>query len=87
MDIGKIIEKWDAAKKKVSLLEEKIEKYKGIVAKEMNKKGVERLSGNGYAVSRRRNTRTYLTKDNVPTEIWKQYSTKCSYDSFFIGKG
>jgi hypothetical protein len=87
MDIGKLIEKWDAAKKKISALEEKIEKYKVVVTKEMNKKGVERLSGNGFTVSRRRNTRSYLTKDNVPPEIWKQYSTKCSYDSFFISKG
>lgn len=80
------LQKWDQARKKMEILEEKIKKYKNIVSKEMNKREVDKLSAGGYTVTRRRNTRTYLTKDNVPSNIWKEYSTRCSYDAFFLSK-
>lgn len=86
MDIENTLQKWDEARKKMEILEEKIKKYKNAVSKEMNKREVDRLSAGGYVVTRRRNTRTYLTKDNVPAEIWKEYSTRCSYDAFFLNK-
>ena len=52
----------------------------------MNRKDVDRLTAGGFTVTRRRNTRTSLSKDNVPTEIWKEYSTRISYDAFFLTK-
>ena len=84
MNIGETLRKWDDAKKKMEILDEKIKRYKNSIAKEMNKQNIDRLSEDGFTVTRRRNTRTYLTKDNVPSDIWKEYSTKCSFDSFFI---
>jgi hypothetical protein len=86
MDIENTLKKWDDARKKMEILEEKLKKYKNIVAKEMNKRDIERLSAGGYTVTRRRNTRTYLSKESVPPEIWKEYSTRCSYDAFFLSK-
>lgn len=86
MDIENILQKWDETRKKIEILEEKIKKYKSVIAKEMNKKDVDRLSAGGLIVTRRRNTRTYLSKDSVPAEIWKEYSTRTSYDAFFISK-
>jgi hypothetical protein len=86
MDIENTLRKWDDARKKIEILEEKLKRYKSIVAKEMNKKEVERLSAGGYTVTRRRNTKTYLSKENVPAEIWKEYSTRSSYDAFFLVK-
>ena len=72
MDIENILRKWDESRKKVEILEEKLKKYKSIIAKEMNKKEIDRLSAGGYTVTRRRNTRSYLSKDSVPKEIWKE---------------
>lgn len=86
MDIENTLRKWDEARKKIEILEEKLKKYKGIIAKEMNKREVDRLSASGYTVTRRRNTKTFLSKDNVPAEIWKEYSTRSSYDAFFLTK-
>jgi hypothetical protein len=83
-ELDSILQKWDDAKKKLEILEEKIKKYKLAVTKEMNRKEVDKLSAGGYTVTRRRNTRTYITKDNLPAEIWKEYSTRCSYDALFL---
>lgn len=86
MNIGETLRKWDEAKRKMEVLEEKVKKYKNIVSKEMNKKEVDRLSADGFSVQRRRNTRSYLSKENVPSDIWKKYSTRLSYDAFFLTK-
>jgi len=86
MDIATTLRKWDEAKKKMELLEEKVKKYKSAISKEMNKQEVDRLSAGGYMVTRRRNTRSFLSKDNVPADIWKEYSTRSSYDAFFLSK-
>lgn len=86
MDIENTLRKWDDARKKIEILEDKLKKYKSAVAKEMNKREVDRLTSGGYIVTRRRNTKTYLSKENVPAEIWKEYSTRSSYDAFFLTK-
>ena len=79
-----VLEKWHRDKEKIQILEEKLKKYKSIIGKEMNKRNVEKLSEGNFVVSRRKNTRTYLTKDNVPLEIWNRYATKCSFDAYFL---
>lgn len=86
MDIETTLRKWDETRKKIEILEEKLKKYKNTISKEMNKKEVDKLSLGGYTVTRRRNTRSYITKENVPADIWKEYSTKCSFDAFFLVK-
>ena len=85
-NIEKILRKWYESKEKLSLLEKKIEKYKGEITREMNNKNTDKLSSGNYSVQRRRNTRSFLSKDNVPSEIWKEYSTKSNYDSFYLTK-
>ena len=84
--MDEILEKWYDTKEKISLLEKKLEKYKSAIASEMNKKDVDKLSSDNFSITRRRNTRTYMSKDNVPEDIWKKYSVKCSYESFFLKK-
>jgi hypothetical protein len=86
MDIDTVLEKWNDAKNKIDLLESKIKKYKSAVAKEMDGKGVDKIASSKYSVTRRRTTRTTLSKDSVPSDIWKQYSTRSTYDAFFISE-
>ena len=81
-----VLEEWFEAKLKLEKLEKRIAKCKAIIGKEMNNKGVDKLKIGSFSVSRRRNTRTYVTKETVPEEIWKKYSTRCSYDAFFLSK-
>jgi hypothetical protein len=84
MDVETILEKWHEAKRKIDILESKLKKYKSDIGKEMNRKGVDKISSSKYTVSRRRATRTTLSKESVPEEIWKQYSTRSNYDVFSL---
>lgn len=84
MDTGKILHKWYKAKKDLGSLEKKISEYKLKISREMNRTNTDKISGNGYTVTRRRNNRSYITKENVPESIWKEYSTRCSFDSYYL---
>jgi hypothetical protein len=83
-DIEKILRDWSDAKKKSEKLEDNIKEYKRLISKEMNRQESDKISAGKYTVTRRRNTRTYITKDNLPEDIWKKYSTRCSYDALFL---
>ncbi len=84
MDISETLHKWYDAKKKMDILEDKIKRYKRDIMKEMNSRETDKLSAGGYSVARRRNTRTYVTKESLPASLWKEYSNRCSYDSYHL---
>lgn len=84
MDLGETLHKWYEAKKKMDILETKIKRYKLDITREMNKRDVDKLSQDGYSVTRRRNTRSYVTKESLPASLWKEYSTRCNYDSYYL---
>jgi len=86
MDILDILQDWYESKKQLDALEKKIQKYKTTIAKEMNNRDVDQITESGFIVKRRRNTRSYITKGNVPEEIWNRYSSKSSFDAFFLSK-
>lgn len=85
-DLETILSKWSDAKKKLETLEHRINKYKLRITKEMNSKDTDKISTSNYTVTRRRNTRTYVTRENLPEDIWKKYSTRCSFDALFLSK-
>jgi hypothetical protein len=85
-DLETILSKWNDAKKKLETLEHRISKYKLRITKEMNSKDTDKISTSNYTVTRRRNTRTYVTRENLPEDIWKKYSTRCSFDALFLSK-
>lgn len=86
MDIDTILDKWANAKKQKSLYEKECEKYKGAVERYMDKKSQNTIQAKYYNVSRRSNTRCQLSKQNVPKDIWDQYSTRFTYNSYYIKK-
>jgi len=79
-----ILTKWHESKQKIDILEKRIEKYKDMVTKEMNSKKTDKISAGSFTVTRRKNTRTFLSKDLVPENIWKQYSKKSNYDALYL---
>lgn len=85
-EIQTILSKWHEVKLKLDDLEEKIKKYKSLIAKEMNFRNVEKISSGSFSVTRRRTTRSTLSKESVPENIWKEYATKCSFDVFNLIK-
>ena len=80
------LEKWYEAKEKIAILEKKIERYKHIIQKEMKQQGTNKLSEHGYTVARRNMSRTYLSKDNVPSDIWNKYAIKTNSNAYYITK-
>lgn len=85
-EIQTILSKWHEVKLKLDTLEDKIKKYKSLIAKEMNFRNVEKISSGSFSVTRRRTTRSTLSKESVPENIWKEYATKCSFDVFNLIK-
>lgn len=86
MDLGTVLKKWSSAKRKAEVLNKKIEKYKGIIEKEMKKTNTNKLSANGYSVTRREMVREYITKSTMPKQLWDQYCVKCRYPAYFLTK-
>lgn len=84
--IASTLKKWYDIKKKQEIIDEKIKKYKAIITAEMNKKEIEKISRGEFSVSRRRQTRTSLSKESVSKNIWDQYSTKSHFDVLTLVK-
>jgi hypothetical protein len=81
-----ILEKWYNAKQELKELENQIEKYKRKIEKELNKEQVEKLSFDDYSVSRKRMSRSYISKESVPKEIWDKYKVTCHFDTYYVKK-
>lgn len=84
MDINEILQEWFETKQKIKKLERNQEKYRKSVSKVMDKKGVDRLYGSEYTVDRRHSSRSYVSKNSVPADIWDKYSNTYDYDSFYL---
>lgn len=84
MELDTVLRKWSSAKSKIESLNKKIEKYKGIIEKEMKNKNTNKLSAGGYNVTKREMVREYITKNTVPKQIWDQYCVKCRYPAYYL---
>lgn len=83
-DLDSVLDKWDEARDKIKILEGKIKKYQKSVNKIMEKKGTNKVVGKYFTASKRSNTRTFMSKDSVPPHIWNEYSTRCSYEAYYL---
>jgi hypothetical protein len=50
----------------------------------MNEKSVESLKSDHFSVTRKRVIRTYVSKGDMPEDIWNKYANRCSYDVLYI---
>lgn len=81
-----VLEKWYETKEKIEILKEKLEKYRNLVIYEMEKKGENKVENKFYSVQRKKMKKTYVSKDSLPSDIWKKYSISVSYDCLTIKK-
>lgn len=86
MNIDETLSKWYEAKEKMEILKDKIEKYRNIILYEMEKQGISKLDNKEYSVCRRKMSRSYVSKDTLPSDIWKKYACHVKYDTFTIKK-
>lgn len=84
--MDKTLEKWLYARETIKRLEEKIDKYKTLIEEEMNKLGKDELTTGDITVTRKRATKTTVTKASLPKELWDRYSTRCNYFVYNLKK-
>jgi predicted nucleic acid-binding Zn-ribbon protein len=84
--IDELLEKYDSTRAQIKELEEKMERYKGKIDDLMASKNTDRIMGSRYAIKRSMNTRTYLSKDDMPRELWTKYSTSCTFPVYRLTK-
>jgi hypothetical protein len=84
MELESVLRKWNELKKNQEILDKKLVKYKNYIRKLMNEKDVDSLSTTDFSITRRKCTKSYLTKESVPDSIWKQYAIKSNYEAFFL---
>lgn len=83
-DISTLLEKWSEDKASLVEIEKRIEKYKRLANRIMNNQDTDKLSNTYYTLKRRELSRTTLTKQDVPNEIWKKYSRSVSYSAYYL---
>jgi hypothetical protein len=83
-DINKLLEKWHDAKNEISELEKKCEKFKKYAEKIMNDKGDNEIFGDDYQLKRRNITKSTISKDDMPSELWDKYSRRITYKSYYL---
>jgi hypothetical protein len=68
-DIRKYIE----AKALMSTLEEKVERYRRRILDQMQRDGIDELSGSDYKAKIRTMRMEHVYKKDVPSDIWNRY--------------
>lgn len=86
MDLNEMLQKWNDAKKNKSFYEKECDKYKEAVERYMEKKEKENIIGLNFTVDKRYVTRTQISKQTVPENIWSQYSKKFTYTVYRLKK-
>ena len=86
MDLDSILKKWDNSKAKMKKLEKNIEKYKKAIARLMRERNEKKIISRNYSIEKRSVTRRYVSRDNIPKDVWEKYSVSCTYDSYHLKK-
>jgi hypothetical protein len=86
MDLNVILEKWNDAKKNKSFYEKECDKYKESIERYMKKKEKENIIGLNFTVDKRYVTRTQISKQIVPEDVWNKYSKKYTYTVYRLKK-
>jgi len=84
--IDELLERYDATRIQIKDLEEKMDKYKRKIDDLMANKNSDYISGSKYVIKRSMNTRSYLSKEDLPKELWAKYSTSCTFPVYRLSK-
>ena len=77
-----LLAKWDRAKKDLAEQETKVDKYKKRVEALMTNTNV--LKSDNYEVTKRSITKETISKESMPSEVWKQYARKATYEAYYL---
>lgn len=83
-DIEKTIQLWYEAKAASSDLDKKISKYRTLIEKYMDNKGLSNLTINNMILKRNLQTRENISKSDIPTDIWNKYKKESIFYTYHI---
>jgi hypothetical protein len=84
IDINDLLDNWYKTKQEISILENKCDKYKKVCEKLMDKLEKNSLNSMYYSLKKIDITKSTISKNNVPDDIWDRYSKKTKYSSFYL---
>jgi hypothetical protein len=85
-DISNILYNWYETKKDIASLERKQQKYKQIITRYLDNQGSNTVSNSRYVLVRRYSTRETIKKSSVPPDVWRRYSVRTRFPSFYISE-
>ena len=85
-DIDTLLEKYNDAKEQISILEKKLEKYKKYAEHIMDNEDKDEISNLKFSLTRRNMSRTTLSKDDIPKDIWNKYARNINYPMYILRK-
>lgn len=74
VDVDTLLEKWADARNNIAALEKKVDNYKKIMKQYFLKNNIQKYENDFFKVKQSTQTRSFITKKNVPNEVWEQYS-------------
>lgn len=83
-DITTLLERWSEAKKEMTELEKKVEKYKRLANRVMEQQGVDEFSSQSYTLKKKKITRKTISKQDVPKDVWEKYGRSISYTVYYL---
>lgn len=85
-DIDNLLASWADAKEQISSLEHTIEKYKRLATRILNKNNTEQINNNTFTLRRRHISKRTVSKQDLPSDIWNQYSKQTEFTAFYLSK-
>lgn len=85
-DITTLLDHWSETKAEITELEKKLEKYKRLANRAMDQQNTDTLYSNCYILKRKNISRTSISKQDVPNEVWKTYAKTCSYPAYYLSE-
>lgn len=83
-DIDELLDIWFKTKEEIGVLEKKCDKYKKYCEKILDNLEENSISSNDYNLKRINLTKGTISKKDVPSDIWKQYSRKVTYFVYYL---
>ena len=80
------IDQWANLKTEIKRLNAQCEKYRKQANRLMNQQNTNTLRGTNYNVVKRVTHTARIKKADMPRDIWDQYSTVNTYDTFYVKK-
>merc|ERR1712232_234900 len=73
-ELDKVLEKWNWAKAEEAAMKKKVEECKTKIEAAMAKMDVTEITTKKYSITKRMQSREFVSKKDMPNEVWKKYA-------------